>query len=693
MATSTQRLQRADIQALRAVAVISVVAYHFWPNRLPAGFAGVDVFFVVSGFLITSLLVREVAATGRLSLLDFWVRRVRRIFPAAIVVIGFVIASVWLIGSPDQLEILSRHSFASAFSAENVLLSLDSVDYDRSTDSTSPLQHYWSLAVEEQFYLIWPLVIAVIAMFTPPPPRGGLRRVASITVVVICIASFVYATMLSKEMAGTYFDPFARAWELAVGAFVAIRFDGKPANPRYPPRAVVRIAWIVLIASFTIPSLADHVPGWGVAPAVLATAVVIGAPSMPRRSTARWYTRVVRVTILWLGDRSYSIYLWHWPFALLTPIALRDVLTWPEKLLAIGIIMVLSDLSYRFIENPVRRLKKSWSHRSFFVMPFAGVISALVVGVSFLVPLNSSIAAIEVDRTIAMQTMQQDPLPDSTKNFVAEYPFVTPNCEGAAASVFPCNKSSVVTYSPNSVPIRPPDSETCTRPGDTISSFDCVVGDLEGLRSIALVGDSHARTLWKALDLVGQRAGVQVHEFLHGGCPYGKSEDPQCQKVNRAVRAALLSMSFDLVVFAQEAFNENGKQPFKQVPDGFEASFGELDRLEIPFVVIRDNPVLTENQLDCVKRNFTDTTPCVIPRNKAFMITDYAAQTASKLSAQIIDFSEIYCDETTCRTAIGGVPMYRDNHHFTAVFGATLAPFLWNDLRELGYFSDAPGGK
>jgi peptidoglycan/LPS O-acetylase OafA/YrhL len=149
---------RLDIQGLRAIAVALVVLYH---SRVAftGGFLGVDVFFVISGFLITSLIVREIESTGKLSLVNFWMRRIRRILPASIVVIAATAGVVMWIGSPEQLESIGRHVFASAFSGENILLAFDQADYFRSAEAPSPLQHFWSLAVEEQFYIVWPVVV------------------------------------------------------------------------------------------------------------------------------------------------------------------------------------------------------------------------------------------------------------------------------------------------------------------------------------------------------------------------------------------------------------------------------------------------------------------------------------------------------------------------------------------------------
>jgi len=209
MVKSVVSHNRSDVQYLRALAVVSVVVYHFWPDRLVSGFLGVDVFFVISGFLISSLILREVSATGTVRLTAFWVRRIRRIFPAAITVIIATAVATFLSGSTAHILAIGRHIFASTFSFENILLGLDATDYDRRNDMTSPLQHYWSLSVEEQFYLAWPSIV-IGAVWLATKSGVSVRRMLGIAVVVIAAASLVYAIVVAQGASSYYFDTFAR---------------------------------------------------------------------------------------------------------------------------------------------------------------------------------------------------------------------------------------------------------------------------------------------------------------------------------------------------------------------------------------------------------------------------------------------------------------------------------------------------
>jgi peptidoglycan/LPS O-acetylase OafA/YrhL len=370
---------RVDIQLLRAAAVLSVVAFHFWPNRVVSGFAGVDVFFVISGFLITSLIVREIESTGKLSLVNFWMRRIRRILPASIVVIATTAAVVMWIGSSEQLESIGRHVFASAFSGENILLALDQADYFRSAEAPSPLQHFWSLAVEEQFYVVWPVVVLLVIAVARTFSQTVKALTAVIVTIVVASAAFAIFLTAVNEPSG-YYNSLARAWELGLGAFVAIL----GARGTYRLSAGVatvinRVAWVILLATFAIPNLESGVPSWGVAPAVILTAVVIGTGNRSPATATNVVARTVRGVGHWVGDRSFSLYLWHWPILILAPYVLKVELTAIYKILAIVLAFVLSEVSYRFIETPVRISRRPMMRNPLIVAPLAGLTSAALV--------------------------------------------------------------------------------------------------------------------------------------------------------------------------------------------------------------------------------------------------------------------------------------------------------------------------
>jgi peptidoglycan/LPS O-acetylase OafA/YrhL len=670
-ASSEHSGQRRDIQFLRAIAVLSVVAFHFWPSRLVSGFLGVDVFFVISGFLITSLIVREITSTKSFSITAFWVRRIRRIFPAAITVIAATIVAVFVTHISDQAYNIVRHGFASAFSAENLLLGLDAVDYVHRTDSTSPLQHYWSLSVEEQFYIVWPIVV-LIALLLTKKSQLSITRFLGIALSAIGIASFVYAVIVAQGNPSSYFDPLARAWELALGAGVAVWLAHGGVIRR--GRAVVnRAAWLLLVASFAIPHLESFAPGAGILPAAIAAATVLATGPVPSTRTLPWST-VALSAWEWIGDRSYSIYLWHWPILLLAPVFLGHSLGTITRIGAIALTFILAEFSYRFVENPLRRARAPWSRNPIVMGGIALVTSAAVVGASFVFFPNFGKRELNVD--LAAQ-MSSTPLNPSTKGYNADFPYTIPYCDGAGATVFDCATNSALEFDPLTYPIAPPRSATCQYANETRID-DCVLGDVTATRSIALVGDSHARAMWSSLDVIGHRAGYAVHEFLAPSCPYSLSHLAWCKQRSLDLAPELNSGKYDLIVFAQRADVINPEAP--PTSNAYEALYTELLTNRVPFVVIRDNPKQGSAMSNCVLKNANEGT---CSRHDTPFV-DHATQTAWDLGVPVIDLSAVYCPNHVCRAVQGGMQVWRDNGHILTFYHRSAAPLLWSKLMQLG---------
>src|SRR3954451_21103684 len=302
---------RPEIQALRALAVALVIAAHVWPDLVPGGFVGVDVFFVVSGYLITSLLVEEIARTGRIRLTAFWARRARRILPAALVTLLVCAVATMILVPSNHWDAFMREVAASAAYVENWQLAHTAVDYFAKDDGVSPVQHYWSLSVEEQFYLMWPLLLL-------GPPAVPRRRGPQSRVVALAAAMGVLtAVSLSWSILHTPNDPEAayfvtptRAWEFGAGGVLALL----PQLARSPVLVRAILSWLglaaIVVAAFAYGS--DTVfPGSAALLPVLGTLAVIraGAPDH-RLAPARL---LALGPIQRTGDLSYSLYLWHWP--------------------------------------------------------------------------------------------------------------------------------------------------------------------------------------------------------------------------------------------------------------------------------------------------------------------------------------------------------------------------------------------
>ena len=673
MVKNVSNHNRRDVQYLRALAVVSVVVYHFWPSRLVSGFLGVDVFFVISGFLITALILREVRATGTIRLTAFWVRRIRRIFPAAITVIIATAVATFLSGSTAHILAIGRHIIASTFSFENVLLGLDATDYDRRNEMTSPLQHYWSLSVEEQFYLVWPIIV-IGAVWLAAKSGVSVRRMLGIAVVVIASASFVYAIFVAQGVSSYYFDTLARAWELAIGAAVALwaQRDRTPWRGKF---IFNRLSWIALGMTFAIPGLNDFAPGIGILPAVIATAFILATGPVSASKPLPFSTPVLFVSE-WVGDRSYSIYLWHWPVLLLLPFFLGSELGTASKIGALVLILVLAEFTYRFVENPVRHAKASWTFKPLFVGSIALVTSAAVVAVVALVPLDLGKKETGSDLSTFMLS---EPAGPRTPSMADKFPYAAPYCDGAGAAVFNCPNRTAVEFDASAYPPVPPASSTC-RQEEQRRVNDCVLGDVTATRSIALIGDSHARAMWASLDLIGKRAGYAVHEFLAPSCSYRSSTNDWCNKRNRDVRLRINSGEFDLVVLAQaskpvSADGENLLPP----ANPYVELFGELKSNGINVAVVKDNPRRGGELLSCINYTPRDLGSCTSPLRPR---VDVATQTAIDLGFPIIDLEDAYCPDDLCAAVRGGMFVWQDNSHIWPFYHVTAAPLVWSQLME-----------
>jgi peptidoglycan/LPS O-acetylase OafA/YrhL len=463
---------RPDVQGLRAVAVVLVVLFHAHVPGLTGGYVGVDVFFVISGFVITGVLLRERTSTGSTSILNFYGRRVRRIIPAAtLVIIAAVIASYVFLGPLSGNETASDARWASVFLI-NIHFASTGTNYLSSQLPPSVLQNYWSLAVEEQFYLVYPTVFLFVAGLSRAHVlRRRLGMVLSLAVVVSFVASVVQT---HTDPTAAYFSPLPRIWELALGGLVAV---GTTSLRRLPPRIAALLSWIglgaILLSAFAFSSTTPY-PGWAVALPVVGTAMVIaGGIAKP----AFGAENLLRLRpFQWIGLISYSLYLWHWPVLTIAAqhsrsgvLSVTDSLWW--LLLSVG----LSIATYLLIENPVRHgkllLAKRWA--------------TLLLGA---VLIASSVAV----ATIAIHLHE----------------------EGALATPGLANLKT---------------GSAC--PAPTKETLESLMGnhsaaDPKTVARVLLVGDSTACTMLPGLQAVGAPAGVRVEDGAVVGCGIVSGETP-----------------------------------------------------------------------------------------------------------------------------------------------------------------------
>ncbi|UXA16764.1 acyltransferase [Mycobacterium sp. SMC-4] len=357
---SARGYRRADIQGLRAVAVLVVIFDHVGLPGFPGGFVGVDVFFVISGYVITQMLLQKSTESGRGWFLEFYAHRARRIVPAAtLVIILTVLATFELTNFLRGARVLPDATAASMFLA-NFHFIATGTDYAQLGGDPSPLQHFWSLAVEEQFYLAWPLLTILAITAAARTRRATLRQVLFGLLVAIVAASYAYSIVVTPANAvEAFFSPLARAWELAIGCLIAV------AQPRLATRmwdrpvtatalgcsGLAAITWSVVCLDHT-----SRFPGWVAAVPVLGAAALLIAGMCARRTVAAEV--LGGRAFVYLGDISYSLYLVHWPVFALTAARIGDEFSWPTGLVLIAATFAAATVMYHAFENPIRRSRR-----------------------------------------------------------------------------------------------------------------------------------------------------------------------------------------------------------------------------------------------------------------------------------------------------------------------------------------------
>jgi peptidoglycan/LPS O-acetylase OafA/YrhL len=701
---------RPDIEGLRGVAVLLVVLFH---AGLPVGggFVGVDVFFVISGFLITGLLLREHRRTGRVSLSRFYARRIRRLLPAAAVVILVTLpAAFFVIGPLDRPGVMADGASA-ALSVANVRFALAEGDYFTSITQPSPFLHFWSLSVEEQFYLVWPALLFLVA-------RGGRIRVPLVLFVVLAgsFAASLYLTQTS--IAWAFYSLPTRAWQLAIGGLLAVaaaRIDRLPALP------VVVAGWIAaagLVGSALLISSEMPYPGIVVIAPTLAAVLLIAAGERRLGPGVLLALPPLRA----LGRISYSLYLWHWPILMLPAIALGSALALEARLLLALVAVAVAALSWRFIEEPFRRGR------------FSATAPRRVIGVGLasiiaVVALSGGIAAgsQRIIDEIAAGPGRPSPAPTAplrtaVPTEVARSPGGTGAPPSPVASGSPvATPSPVPTASPE--PTSPPptwdqlpdlvladplplpagvrpslanarkDTESLYRDGcaaqvDDVEPPDCVYGARNGTFTIALVGDSHAGQWFPAFEALAVARGWRLLPYVKLSCPFIdmpvehltlKREYTECAAWREKVVAVLAERRPDIVVVTMShrgIFPALAADRTLQLEG--EAIGRAVARLPGQKLVMIDTLRTSTDIPACIAAHPADVRPCAISREvgmtKYFGVRERIAAEVS--GAGVLDLLWAVCPAMPCQVVRDGMIVYRDNHHLTATFSASLAPAL-----------------
>ena len=680
---------RPDIEGLRAVAILLVLLYHASLPFLPGGFIGVDVFFVISGFLITSLLVREAERSGKVSLRRFYARRAKRLLPASALVLVVTSAlTVWLINGSDRRAFGLDISSAAAY-VVNWRLAARAVDYLAEGTGQSPVLHFWSLAIEEQFYFVWPFLV-IVALFVARRLKWSMRRTMFVALAVVGVPSFAASIVhTAHNPAAAFFFTTSRMWELAVGAAVAIaatRFA------RLPQRAAsgISLAGIVVIAASAV-FLKDTSP-WpsslAAIPVLGAAAVIAGGIAHPRAFAAR--ILAIR-PMVWLGGLSYSLYLWHWPVLIFGQAAFGPLRV-REQLALAALSIVPAYLSMRFIENPARYSKRlargsALALASGAALTLAGVAAGFAVALTAPAPSSNSTIVIEVPEGTATGPnggMGAQALGNDPKNSPAGIP------QDSYATIVP---------QPASAPDDVPASYDlgCQTAQDSVTINVCPVGALDSKVVVAAVGDSKMLQWYTALDIAGRNLGIRFEFMTKSACgstdalaSINGANYETCQEFNDAVDKKILGGGYAGVVTSGGVLHVTKSSPLDQAA-GFSERWQRWQDNGIPVTVILDNPHPPQDVYPCMEDHPDSALTCAFERAHGIEVGGAPSQleAAAATGAGVVDLTDFICPQTQCAPVIGNVLVLRQGSHLTNTYVITLAPQL---IRELQPFMAPLGG-
>lgn len=642
---------RPDIDGLRALAVLAVIGFHAFPGKVHGGFVGVDVFFVISGYLITSIIYAEIVE-GRFSIAEFYARRIRRIFPALIIVLLATLALGWLVLLPEEYSLLAKHVIGGSFFSSNFLLWSEAGYFDIE-GKLKPLLHLWSLGVEEQYYLLWPVALLGIWATFKNHSRVGMAIVA-----FAGISFALNLLFISDEPTAVFYSPVTRIWELLIGAMLAVgersgrlfpRHENSPTDfgGRTRIRNAASITGAALIAgSIAFASARYPFPGWiGLAPTVGAALMIASGPG----SSLNLHILSSRPAVF-TGLVSYPLYLWHWPLLsfvhiyepeIYSPIAevtntgrIRSL-----KVAAILIAFVAAILTYQLIEKRIRKL----APRPISVKLFAMI--CLIAGLGGVIFLTDGFANVRgpIDGPAKSKLVQPVYLDCTKENgaiFNAGYSAKHSSCEGQAGGN---------------------------------SKLDVLV-----------FGDSHGMDLYRGIENANWSIGLFDANLCMPYAGFEKDEKGSCSatlarfmKLVDSHKPATIVISLYFTRYylwyeMDQNLNAMARESFKRL-----SAMGDL-------IVMLDVPILNFNPDNCRSRPIKKRIDCVIP-SETFAdqkrIYEKGLRDASSGITNItfVDPEKLFCSGALCYAAKDNILLYRDTHHLTNEGSVILGKWFWED--------------
>lgn len=639
---------RPELEGLRALAAFLVAIYHIWLGSVSGG---VDVFFIVSGYLITTSLINRLERDGRINIFEYFLGLLRRLLPLALTVISsIVILSNFILPKSQWLQTIP-HSFSSMFYYHNWQLANEAVDYLAQNNEASPFQHFWALSLQGQFYILWPIVIIIAVFLATRLFKTPIRKTILSLLLILFTLSLtysIYVTIINQPWA--YFDTFARLWEFSLGGILALLLAYISINKTlslilgWLGVSIIAFTGIILPVSTLFPGFAALLPTFGV------ILVIISA-----ENNVTWGAANLLSTrfFVFLGSVSYGYYLWHWPILIfyLKYYQVEQV-SFIHGLIIMVIAFLLAWITSKILEKPIRQISVKEAKRRLIGVLTGFIAPALFAAIFWLSYSNS---------------LQENSLEIGGVS-TQDYPGALSIYEG----IVPTDGVDLLPSPVNA----PSDTARFYYDSDCFTSIRestpkvCSYGNTENPEfTIALVGGSHSGHWFTALEEVAKNLNIQLDTYIRDGCRFSSNDfngllKEQCMKWNEEVTKLLLAKKPDIIFTTATVFGG------KDIPEGYKEKWRKFEGTSMIFAV-RDNPRMLEIIPSCVETKGIE--ECSVPTNDILSSDFNLNDPDLPPNVYIADLSQYFCDEETCKPVIGNIIVYRDEHHITASYSKTLA--------------------